>query len=63
MDPRDTTRAMLATGPGGLSPLQRHTRAGWSSGLWGLIAVLVILALIAILIISVRRGSSSDDED
>jgi hypothetical protein len=54
---------MLATGPGGLSPLKRHTGAGWSSGLWGLIAVLVILALIAILIISVRRGSSSHDED
>ncbi|MET4644493.1 hypothetical protein ABZY10_31510 [Streptomyces sp. NPDC006539] len=53
---------VLATGPGGLSPL-KNDDSGWPSGIWGLIAVLIILALVAILVISVRRGSSSDDED
>lgn len=59
----DTGLGVLAAGPGGLAPLKRHTSAGWSSGIWGLVAVLVILALIAILVISVRRSSSSDNED
>ncbi|WP_153540758.1 hypothetical protein [Streptomyces sp. RB17] len=59
----DTGRAIFAVGPGGLSPLKRHTSAGWSSGIWGLVAVLVILALVAVVVFSVRQGSSSDDED
>lgn len=58
----DTGRG-IAVGPGGLSPLKRDTSAGWVSGLWGLVAVLVILALIGVLVFSVRRSSSSDDED
>ena len=59
----DTGHGLLAVGPGGLSPLKHDTSAGWVSGIWGLIAVLIILALVGVLVYSVRRGSSSDDED
>jgi hypothetical protein len=54
---------IFAVGPGGLAPLKRDTSAGWASGIWGLVVVLIILALVAVLVFSVRRGSSSDDED
>ncbi|MFE0626186.1 hypothetical protein ACFW3D_04370 [Streptomyces sp. NPDC058864] len=58
----DTGFAILAAGPGRLSPV-RHDGSGWASGVWGLVAVLVVVTLVAVLVISVRRGSSPDDED
>ncbi|MEU7716846.1 hypothetical protein [Streptomyces tibetensis] len=63
MNLEDAGRWFLAVGPGGLSPLKRDTGAGWVSGIWGVVAVLIILALAGVLVFSVRRGSSSDDED
>ncbi|MEU4098399.1 hypothetical protein [Streptomyces sp. NPDC026673] len=62
MTPWDRGFAVLAAGPGGASPL-KNDDSGWASGIWGLVAVLVILTLAVILVVSVRRGSSSDDED
>lgn len=58
----DTGFAVLAAGPGGASPLE-NDHSGWASGIWGPVAVPVILALAAILVVSVRRGSCSDDEE
>ncbi|MET9879909.1 hypothetical protein ABZZ36_35655 [Actinacidiphila glaucinigra] len=62
MELGDTGSVIMAAGPGRLSPV-RHDDSGWASGIWGLVAVLVIVTLVAILVISVRRGSSTDDED
>ncbi len=53
----------IAAVSGGVGHLDNDRSGGWSSGMWGLVAVLVIAALIAVLVISVRRSSSSEDEE